>query len=249
MTAGCMAEEDKKIALITGASKGIGAAIAKRLSLEGYHIWLNYRSDTAGAESVKQGIEKKGGSAELLQFDVADGSAVNDVLQPLLEKTVPDVLVNNAGFAKDNVMVFMSQEDWEAVTNVSLLGFFLVTKPVLFGMTHQRRGRIINIVSTAGQSGLPGQINYSAAKAGVIGATKSLAKEVVKRGILVNAVAPGFIDTGMLSELPREELLKSIPMGRPGKPEEVAGVVNFLCSDDAAYITGQVISVNGGMYM
>ncbi len=174
---------------------------------------------------------------------------MKQVLEPLLEKRTPEVLVNNAGFNRDTLMMWMTREEWSAVTDVALLGFFLVTKAVLFGMMKRRSGRIINIVSTAGQSGLPGMVNYSAAKAGLIGATRSLAREVVKRGILVNAVAPGFIETDMTAGLPREEIMKNIPMGRFGTPEEVAGAVAFLCSKDASYIAGQVISVNGGIYM
>ena len=159
------------------------------------------------------------------------------------------MLVNNAGFNKDTLMMWMSLEEWSSVTDVTLLGFFLVTKAVLFGMMKRRSGRIINIASTAGQSGLPGMANYSAAKAGLIGATKSLAREVIKRGILVNAVAPGFIETEMTEGLPTDEIIKNIPIGKFGKAEDVAGAVAFLCSEDANYIVGQVISVNGGIYM
>jgi 3-oxoacyl-[acyl-carrier protein] reductase len=237
------------VALVTGASRGLGAAIARRLAHAGYHVWANYRSSSAEAEALRTEILEAGGYCDLLQFDVADAEQVETVLRPFLEQTTPDVLVNNAGFAKDALMMWMTREEFESVTDVTLLGFFTVTQAVLMGMMRRRSGRIINIASTAGQSGLPGQVNYSAAKAGLIGATKSLAAEVGKRGILVNAVAPGFIETDMTKDLPMDTLLSQIPLGRIGQPEEVAGVVEFLCSDAATYITGQVIGVNGGMYM
>ena len=240
---------DRKIALITGASRGIGAAIAVRLANSGYDIWANYNQNQKAAEDLKNAVEKNGSNCILVPFDVSNEKQVNDVLTPLLENTTPDVLVNNAGITRDMLMMWMSVEEWKAVTDVSLLGFFFVTKSVLLGMMKRKSGRIINIVSTAGLSGLPGQVNYSAAKAGLIGATKSLAKEVIRKGIIVNAVAPGFIETEMIAKLPKEEIVKNIPAGRIGKPEEVAAIVEFLCSENAAYIVGQVISVNGGLYM
>lgn len=244
-----MSSESSKIALITGASRGIGAAIAVRLAKSGYDIWANYRSNHQAANQLKQKITDLGRNCTLLPFDVCEEEQVKDSLSVLLEESVPDVLVNNAGFNKDTLLMWMSTEEWKSVTDVTLLGFFLVTKAVLLGLMRRKSGRIINIVSTAGESGLPGQTNYSAAKAGLIGATKSLAKEVIRKGVLVNAVAPGFIETDMIENLPIDEIVKNIPIGRIGSPEEVAGVVDFLCSEDAAYIVGQVISVNGGMYM
>lgn len=239
---------NRKIALITGASRGIGAAIAIRLAKAGYDIWANYRSNHDAARIVQAEINKIGRECILLQFDVCDEKGLNDVLKPMIEKEVPDVLVNNAGHKKDNLMIWMTREEWEDVTNAHLLGFFLMTKAVLFGMLKRRSGRIINIASTAGQSGLAGQVNYSAAKAGIIGATKSLAAEVSRKGVIVNCVAPGFIETDMTAGMPVDKILSSIPAGRFGKPEEVAAVVEFLCSDAAGYIVGQTISVNGGLY-
>ena len=238
-----------KIALITGASRGIGAAIAIRLAKAGYDIWANYLNNHQAANQLKEKITDLGRDCILLPFDVRDEDQVKNSLGLLVEESVPDVLVNNAGFTRDTLLMWMSTEEWKSVTEVTLLGFFLVTKAVLLGMMRRKSGRIINIVSTAGESGLPGQTNYSAAKAGLIGATKSLAKEVIRKGVLVNAVAPGFIETEMIEKLPIDEIVKNIPIGRVGLPDEVAGVVNFLCSEDAAYIVGQVISVNGGLYM
>ncbi len=241
--------DNPKIAFITGGSKGIGAAIAATLAHDGFDIWLNYRSDHEGASAVAGEIEQSGRRCLLLPFDVADGEGVKSALTPLLETETPYVLVNNAGFRKDAIMAMMNKDEWQGVLDVSLNGFFLVTKLVVTNMLRKRKGRIINIVSTSGQSGLPGQVNYSAAKAGLIGATKALAAEVAKRNILVNAVSPGFIETEMTKDLPKEQVVPTIPLGRFGRASEVADVVSFLASDKATYITGQVIGVNGGIYM
>jgi len=238
-----------RIALVTGASRGIGAAIAAGLAQDGFDLWLNYKSNHEAAQEVKKEIEQNKAQCRLLPFDVSDPEATRSALDPLLDKETPYVLVNNAGFTKDMLMIWMNQKDWKDVLSVTLDGFFQVTRGVIKGMLTMRRGRIINIVSTSGQSGMAGQVNYSAAKAGLIGATKALAAEVAKRNVLVNAVSPGFIETEMIKDIPKEKVLPMIPMQRFGTPEEVAAAVKFLCSDQASYITGQIIAVNGGVYM
>lgn len=241
--------EENKIALVTGASRGIGAAIAIDLAQNGYDIWLNYRQDTASAENVTKTIEKIGSSCTLLKFDVTDFDAVNDVLGKALEDKTPYAVINNAGFVKDNMLFWMEPKDWLDVLAVHLNGFYNVTRLVIAKMIRKRQGRIVNIVSTSGETGMPGQINYSTAKAGLIGATKSLAKEVAGRNILVNAVSPGFIETEMTKQIPLDKVLPTIPLGRVGTAQEVASVVTFLCSEKASYITGQILSVNGGVYI
>lgn len=238
----------QKTALVTGASKGIGAAIALRLASDGFSIWLNYHSDHEGARALQGQIEAGGVTCRLVPFDVTDGEACKNALDPLLKDNVPYVLVNNAGFARDAVLAMMSEREWKDVLDVHLNGFYNVTSVILPKMQRKRAGRIINIASTSGQTGIGGQVNYSTAKAGLIGATRSLAVEVAKRNILVNAVAPGFVDTAMLAALPMESIVPTIPLQRVGKPEEVAGAVSFFASDDASYITGQVLAVNGGLF-
>ena len=240
-----------KYALITGASRGIGHAVALLLA-EQYSIIINYHSNSECAQEVKQLIEEKGGHAELLPFDVADPKAIEAAIDRW-EAAHPDefisVLVNNAGIRRDNVMFMMSEDDWHSVLDTNMNGFFYITRRLLKHMMPRRHGgRIINMTSLSGLKGMPGQVNYSAAKAALIGATKALAQEVAPRNITVNAVAPGFIQTDMTKELPEDELKKLIPVGRFGKPEEVAAVVAFLASDAAAYVTGEVINVNGGLY-
>ncbi len=240
-----------KYALITGASRGIGRAVALSLA-EQYSIIINYHSNSECAQEVKQLIEEKGGHAELLPFDVADPKAIEAAIDSW-EATHPDefisILVNNAGIRRDNVMFMMSEDDWHSVLDTNMNGFFYITRRLLKHMMPRRHGgRIINMASLSGLKGMPGQVNYSAAKAALIGATKALAQEVASRNITVNAVAPGFIQTDMTKELPEDELKKLIPVGRFGKPEEVAAVVTFLASDAAAYVTGEVINVNGGLY-
>lgn len=239
-----------KYALVTGASRGIGNAVAQRLAKD-YTVIINYRSSEAEALSLKQEIEAQGYAAEILPFNVADPQAADAAIDQW-EQAHPgeyiSVLVNNAGIRRDNVMFMMPEEDWHAVLDTTLNGFFYVTRRLLKHMMPRRRGgRIINISSVSGLQGMAGQVNYSAAKAALIGATKALAREVAARQVTVNAVAPGFISTDMTEDLPQDELKKNIPVGRFGRPEEVAALVAFLASDDAAYITGEVIGITGGL--
>ncbi len=240
-----------RVAIITGASRGIGRATALALAAEGAKVVVNYASSSAAAEEVVAAITDAGGSAIALQADVSKLEQVDALVNNTLEKfSRVDVLVNNAGITRDTLLLRMKPEDWQAVIDLNLTGVFLCTRAVSKLMLKQRSGRIINIASVAGQMGNPGQANYSAAKAGVIGFTKTVAKELASRGITVNAVAPGFIVTDMTSDLKSEEILKYIPLGRYGEPQEVAGMVRFLAADPAsAYITGQVFNVDGGMVM
>ncbi len=240
-----------KYALITGASRGLGKAIALRLAKDGMAVIINYQSNKEAAEDTLRQVQEAGGTGELLPFNVADPEAIETALTSWSE-THPDdyisVLVNNAGIRQDNLMIFMQEEQWNNVLDTTLNGFFYITRRLLKDMMTHRNGRIINMASLSGLKGLPGQTNYSAAKAALIGATKALAQEVAARKVTVNAIAPGFIATDMTKELDEAELKKLIPLGRFGKPEEVAALTSFLASDDAAYITGQVISINGGLY-
>ncbi|MBU0729653.1 MAG: 3-oxoacyl-ACP reductase FabG [Proteobacteria bacterium] len=237
------------VVLVTGASRGIGAAIARRLAMGGYDIWLNYHSNHDAAAVVKKDIEKQGRNCLLLPFDVGDEKAMDEQLGPLLEETTPYGLVHNAGVTRDTLAAMMTRTDWDTVINVHLTGFFLLSRMIVKLMLSERKGRIIAVSSVSGETGQAGQMNYSAAKAGMIGAVKALARETAKRNILVNAVSPGLIDTEMIKELPLERILPMIPQGRVGTVEEVAGIVNFLMGEEAGYITGQVFSVNGGLYM
>lgn len=241
-----------KYALVTGGSRGIGRAIALRLSAMGMPVVINYLSNHEAAKAVAEEIVAGGGLAELLPFNTSKPDEIETALNQWEERHPEDyfsVLVNNAGIRRDNVMFMMSDEDWHQVLDTTLNGYFYVTRRLLKHMMPRKRGgRIINVASLSGLKGLPGQTNYSAAKAALIGATKALAQEVAMRNITVNAVAPGFIETDMTKDLQQDELKKLIPIGRFGKPEEVAAVVSFLASDDAAYITGDVISINGGLY-
>lgn len=240
-----------KYALVTGGSRGIGREICLQLAAMDYPVLINYTSNDEAANQTKAIIEEQGGKAELLKFDVSNCEQVDDVLIGWMEKNpeaVVEVLVNNAGIRKDNLLMWMTNEDWDSVLDISLNGFFYVTRRLIKEMLTNRFGRIINVVSLSGIKGLPGQANYSAAKAGIIGATKALAQEVGKRKVTVNAVAPGFIKTDMTADLDEKSLKQLIPMNRFGNAEEVANLVAFLASDKAAYITGQCISINGGLH-
>ena len=236
-----------KYALVTGGSRGIGRAICTALAAKGYPVIINYASNEAAANETKALIEANGGTAELLSFDVSDEVSVDKALEGWADNHPDDyvgILVNNAGIRQD----VMQNAQWRNVLDTSVNGFFFVTRRVLKDMLIKRDGRIVNIVSLSGLKGMPGQTNYSAAKAAVIGATKALAQEVAPRKVTVNAIAPGFIMTDMTKDLDEAELKKNIPLGRFGKPEEVASLVSFLTSDEAAYITGEVISINGGVF-
>lgn len=240
---------DKKRALVTGGSRGIGAATAKALSAAGHHVIINYRANAVAAQKVKEYIEEDGGSCEVIQFDVSDADTAGESITELLgkDRSPISIVVNNAGVVRDALLPVLKPEDWYRVTRTTLDGFYNVTKPLVMPMVRRRFGRIINITSTSGLTGNPGQTNYSAAKAGLIGATKALAREVAKKGVTVNAVAPGLIDTDMIKDAPVEEMVKQIPMRRLGTPDEVANLVVFLASEQSSYITGQVIGVNGGV--
>ena len=241
----------EQVAVVTGASRGIGRAIAQEFAKLGATVVVNYASSSKAAEELVSDITAAGGNAIALQADVSKEEQVDGLVKTVLEKfNKIDILVNNAGITRDTLLLRMKPEDWQAVINLNLTGVYLCTRAVSKGMLKKRSGRIINIASVAGQMGNPGQANYSAAKAGVIGLTKTLAREFASRGITVNAVSPGFIDTDMTSEIQSEEILKAIPLGRYGKPEEIAGMVRFLAADNAAaYITGQTFNVDGGMVM
>ncbi|MEW6491413.1 MAG: 3-oxoacyl-[acyl-carrier-protein] reductase [Cyanobacteriota bacterium] len=241
----------ERVAIVTGASRGIGKATALALAAEGASVVVNYASSSAAAEEVVTAITDAGGNAIAIQADVSKPEQVDTLINTTLEKfNRIDVLVNNAGITRDTLLLRMKPEDWQAVIDLNLTGVFLCTRAVSKVMLKQKSGRIINITSVAGQMGNPGQANYSAAKAGVIGFTKTVAKELASRGITVNAVAPGFIATDMTHNLKSEEILKFIPLNRYGEPEEVAGMIKFLAADSAAaYITGQVFNVDGGMVM
>lgn len=247
-----MKKEKIRYALITGGSRGIGRAICIALSKDlDYRLLINYNSNVDAANETLAMVKEVGGSGELLQFDVADLDSVKTVFDSwhaTHENAIIEVIINNAGISKDGLFMWMPQEDWSSVINTSLNGFFNVTNTLIQKLLVNRYGRIINMVSVSGLKGTPGQTNYSAAKSAVIGATKALAQEVAPRNITVNAVAPGFIDTDMTSELDENELKKMIPLNRFGKAEEVADIVSFLASKKSSYITGEVININGGIY-
>ncbi|WP_288152022.1 3-oxoacyl-ACP reductase FabG [uncultured Prevotella sp.] len=240
-----------RYALVTGGSRGIGRAACVRLARMGYRILINFVHNSEKAEETLELVRKEGQDGELLQFDVADAASSRKAIDDWQQAHPDDyvaILVNNAGIRRDNLLALMPDEDWTAVLNTTLNGFFNVTKPLIPMMQFHKFGRIINMASLSGIKGLPGQTNYSAAKGGIIAATKALAQEVARKNITVNAVAPGFIKTDMTADLDEDGLKKTIPARRFGEPEEVAALIGFLASDDAGYITGNVISINGGLY-
>ncbi len=240
-----------KYALVTGGSRGLGRAVCLRLSRQGIPVLINYQSNREAAEETLHLIEAQGGRGELLPFDVTDARSAEEALEQWSALHPDDyiaILVNNAGIREDNLLIFMQDEQWHRVLDTTLNGFFYITRRLLKDMMTHRFGRIINMTSLSGIKGLPGQTNYSAAKAALIGATKALAQEVAPRKITVNAVAPGFIATDMTKDLDEASLKKLVPVGRFGQPEEVAALVGFLASEEAGYITGEVISINGGLY-
>ncbi len=238
-----------QVALVTGASRGIGQAIAIELAARGCFVYINYHSSKEGAKSTLAAIEQAGGQGKILAFSVTDQQAAEQAIADICqEKGKIDILVNNAGITKDGLLIRMKKDHWHNVLDVNLNGFFNVTKPAVKSMLSKRYGRIVNITSTSGQAGQAGQVNYSASKSGLIGATKALAKEMAARNITVNAVAPGFIESEMTQGLSQDAILSMIPARRMGTCQEVAQATAFLCSPLSAYITGQVLGVNGGMY-
>jgi len=241
-----------KYALVTGGSRGIGKAVCLKFAQMGVPVLINYHSNETAALDVLKCVQSIGGTAYLLQFDVASEKDVSSAIERWEDEHPDDYityLVNNAGIRKDNLMFMMPEKDWHDVIDVTLNGFYYVTRKLLPKMMMRRHGgRIINMASLSGLKGMPGQTNYSAAKGALIGATKALAQETASRNVTVNAIAPGFIESDMTKDLPQEELKKLVPMNRFGRPEEVAALVGFLCSDEAGYITGEVININGGLY-
>ena len=241
-----------KYALVTGGSRGIGKAVCLKFAQMGIPVLINYHSNETAAFDVLKCVQSIGGTAYLLQFDVTSEQEVSNAIERWEDEHPDDYiayLVNNAGIRKDNLMFMMPEKDWHDVIDVTLNGFYYVTRKLLPKMMMRRHGgRIINMASLSGLKGMPGQTNYSAAKGALIGATKALAQETASRNVTVNAIAPGFIESDMTKDLPQDELKKLVPMNRFGRPEEVAALVGFLCSDEAGYITGEVININGGLY-
>ena len=240
-------KNNEKIALIVGGSRGIGRAIALRLAMSGFNIWLTYRSNHEAAQKTKEEIEKTRRFCQTLSFDVSDYKETEVALEKMADERPPDVVVYNAGITRDNLMMWMTKEEWDSVLSVNLDGFYNVMHAILFPMLREKQGRIIVVSSTSGQIGQAGQVNYSASKAGLIGAAKALAREVGKKNIIVNVVAPGVIETDMTEDLSKEDILPLIPLNRFGSSADVASVVNFLCSEENMYIHGQVIGINGGL--
>lgn len=243
-----MTQTTEQIALVTGGSRGLGASVAKALAASGAFVCINYKQDSSGAMKILEEIKKKGGNGAVFAFDVADYQACDAVVKEIIQTQGKiDILVNNAGIRKDGLLVRMKPQDWHTVMDINLNGFYNITRCIVKNMIKNRFGRIINITSASGQTGVPGQVNYSASKAGLIGATKALAREVASRNITVNAVSPGYIKTDMVKGLDADAIVKTIPAGRMGSPEDVAAAVMFFCSPGAGYVTGQVLGVNGGI--
>jgi len=239
----------EKIVCITGGSRGLGKAMALQAADAGYDLWLTYQSSDEKAQAVKDEVEAKGVSCKLLKFDVSKTEESSAAIKEALTDGTPWALINNAGITRDGLFVRMKEDQWDAVTDTALKGFFNVTQPIVAAMLKKKEGRVVNISSVVGQSGNPGQVNYASAKAGLIGATKALALEVAKRNITVNCIAPGFIQTEMTEGLDQDAIAKSIPLGKLGEPRHIADLTLFLLSQKADYITGQTIAVNGGMHI
>jgi 3-oxoacyl-[acyl-carrier protein] reductase len=239
---------DQKTAIVTGASRGIGRATAVELAKAGYFVIINYKSNEPAAQETLKLVRDNGGEGEIQQFDVADNAQTKEAVKAITEhhKNI-QVLINNAGITADGLFMMLGEDEWDSVIDTSLKGFYNMTKPVLREMVRKKRGSIISVSSLSALMPNRGQSNYSAAKAGIIAASRSLATEVARFGIRVNVVAPGLIETDMIKDAPLEQIKQIIPMARLGKPEEVASVIRFLCSDDASYVTGQVIGINGGI--
>jgi 3-oxoacyl-[acyl-carrier protein] reductase len=242
-------DDARRIAFVTGGSRGIGAAVAMRLASDGYDIWLNYNSSEEAALDVKERIGEIGRRCELLRFDVADAASVEAVFMPALEVETPYLFVHNAGITRDTLLPMMKDSEWHHVMDVNLNSFFYLARAISKAMIRAREGRIIAITSVSGETGQAGQVNYAASKAGLTAAVKSLARELARRNILVNAVSPGLVTTDMTRDVPEERVLPLIPLARAGTVDEVAGAVSFLAGSDSTYITGQVLRVNGGLYI
>jgi 3-oxoacyl-[acyl-carrier protein] reductase len=240
--------DEKKTAIVTGASRGIGRATAVEMAKAGYFVIINFKSNETAALETLSLIQSAGGGGEIFQFDVADNTQTKDAVKAINERHKNiQVLVNNAGITADGLFMLLGEEEWDSVINTSLKGFYNITKPVLREMVRRKCGSIVSVSSLSALMPNRGQANYAAAKAGIIAASRSLAAEVARFGIRVNVVAPGLIETDMIKDAPVEQIKQIIPMARLGKPEEVASVIRFLCSDDASYVTGQVIGINGGI--
>lgn len=236
-----------KIALVVGGSRGIGRAIALKLANSGFDIWVTYKNNHEAANNIASEIKAMGVKCELIPFDVSNYTETEDALLKKVEQTTPYIFIYTAGVTRDNLMMWMTKEEWDTVLSTNLDGFYNVTRTVLFPMLKAKEGRIVVVSSVSGQIGQAGQVNYSASKAGLIGASKALAREVGKKNILVNVVAPGFIETELTEGIPKERVLPLIPVNRLGKPDDIASVVNFLCTEKNMYIHGQVIGINGGL--